>query len=422
MKLKQRFLAAIMVVSLHSFAQNSALKIGQQLPDLEINKILYYTTKKAKLSDFKGKLIILDFWGPSCSYCIDGMPKMDSLQKHFGEKIAILPIHPVIPTEYFTKEFVNYIDSFWHARPKLFKTSLPSIVDNNFAQHFPQRVMYQVWIDGNRVVRAITHQEYVNKQEIQKMLDGIYPQWESEIKENSPDKSVHEYLSRLEFAGLKDQNYSFFTPYLKGIDSYMDIDTSSSKILVSYKNLNILSFYRKYLLTNGLSPTNILLETKDSVRYFTKGYRNEWLRDNSYCYELKINRKVDEKELADYIRQDADKYFGLNTKIENRNINCLVFKKLKSRVSAIKADYKYKISVQEFYTQLRYEQDMAWQSGKKAIPVLNDTNPKSTLELKYPGTLKLTDIKAVRKVLQSQGYDLVEEKRLLKMFVISEIN
>ncbi|MDR6784578.1 thiol-disulfide isomerase/thioredoxin [Pedobacter africanus] len=429
MKVKLNFLTALLVVGLQGFGQNSSLKVGQQLPDLEINRILYHTPGKAKLSDYKGKLIILDFWGPNCSSCIDDMPKMDSLQKYFGDKVVFLPIIHAIPTKGFNKAFVNQIDSFWRITPKLFKTDLPTILDNDFAQYFPRRVAFQVWIDGNRVVRAIAHPEYVNKKEIQKMLDGIYPQWESEIKEFSYEKPVSEYLVRPEFSGLKDQNYAFFTTYLRGIDSYTDIDTSGSKILVSYKNADILSFYRKYLLTNGLTPTNILLETKDSVRYFTKGYRNEWLRDNSYCYELKLNRKVDEKTLADYIRQDANKYFGLNGLIENRMAKCLILTKSKNGPKKVVFSDKSnmtKISIEELYNGIRSLQNyLAQTTGKNAWPILNESGVAKDISLYIPKKISFSspnDIPVLQKVLKTQGYDIVEGRRMQKMFVISEIN
>lgn len=38
------------------------LTIGDTLPDVEINNIVNYKAKSVKASDFKGKLLILDFW------------------------------------------------------------------------------------------------------------------------------------------------------------------------------------------------------------------------------------------------------------------------------------------------------------------------------------------------------------------------
>jgi cytochrome oxidase Cu insertion factor (SCO1/SenC/PrrC family) len=56
------------------------LSIGDKVPDIQFENILNYKSKKAKLSDFKGKLVILDMWSTSCTFCIAAFPKMEELQ------------------------------------------------------------------------------------------------------------------------------------------------------------------------------------------------------------------------------------------------------------------------------------------------------------------------------------------------------
>jgi thiol-disulfide isomerase/thioredoxin len=415
------YLTTFVVASMQCFAQNS-IQIGQQLPDLEINKILYHKSESTKLSDFRGKLIILDFWSTACSPCIAGMQKMDSLQRYFGSKVAILPVYPASGNRSFGEKFINTVDSFWKANKYLSKTLLPSVLDADFARNFPHRVAYQIWIDGDRRIRAITTEEYVNKTEIQKMLDGSYPDWESEIKDKLDGKFLIDHLFKSEFSELKQENYSFFTKYLKGVESKSETAVDNYQGLVSLKNVPIMSFYDPYLFANKLVFSNVLLEVKDSLRFFRKGYLNEWFRSNSYCYELKLNRKVSNITLAKYVLEDANRYFGLNARIENRTVNCLVLKKIKnSKVSVIK-EPSFRLSVPEFYNQIRYELNGLWQKGEKTLPILNETKSKSTTTLTCPLSTDFTNIPALRKVLQSQGYDLVRELRVLKMFVISEIN
>ena len=53
------------------------LKIGDKVPDIEFKNIINYKSKTARLSDFKGKLVILDFWGTWCTSCIAAFPKME---------------------------------------------------------------------------------------------------------------------------------------------------------------------------------------------------------------------------------------------------------------------------------------------------------------------------------------------------------
>ena len=72
------------------------LKIGDQVPDLYIAKIIKNQKNSAKISDFKDQLLILDFWDTYCSSCIEALPKMDSLQKEFGHQIKILPVRHLL--------------------------------------------------------------------------------------------------------------------------------------------------------------------------------------------------------------------------------------------------------------------------------------------------------------------------------------
>lgn len=54
------------------------------LPDL--------TGKMMSLSDFRGKWVILDFWGSWCRWCIKGFPELKELQAQYGDKLAIVGI------------------------------------------------------------------------------------------------------------------------------------------------------------------------------------------------------------------------------------------------------------------------------------------------------------------------------------------
>jgi thiol-disulfide isomerase/thioredoxin len=77
----------------HSWAQQSinSLHIGDQCPEVELSMV-NYATPVARLSDFRGKAVILDFWATWCAPCVGSFPKMDSIQKAFPDKLVILPV------------------------------------------------------------------------------------------------------------------------------------------------------------------------------------------------------------------------------------------------------------------------------------------------------------------------------------------
>ena len=69
--------------------QAGGITIGQQVPDVLIKTILNYNTTdgpatSAKVSDFRGKLLIIDFWATWCTSCIYKFPELDQLQDEFA--------------------------------------------------------------------------------------------------------------------------------------------------------------------------------------------------------------------------------------------------------------------------------------------------------------------------------------------------
>lgn len=58
---------------------------GFSLPDLD--------GKMVSLADFKGKWVILDFWGSWCKWCIAGIPEMKGIyEKYHGDGLEIIGI------------------------------------------------------------------------------------------------------------------------------------------------------------------------------------------------------------------------------------------------------------------------------------------------------------------------------------------
>lgn len=73
--------------------------VGGKAPDLHFIRMFRETADsvavidKKSLDDFKGKVIMIDFWGTKCVPCIQSFPEVAELQKHFeGKDVVILGI------------------------------------------------------------------------------------------------------------------------------------------------------------------------------------------------------------------------------------------------------------------------------------------------------------------------------------------
>jgi len=66
-------------------------KIGSRAPQISVLDLHDATVK---LSDFKGKVVVLRFWATGCSACIKGMPALDGFRKKYSENdLAVLGVN-----------------------------------------------------------------------------------------------------------------------------------------------------------------------------------------------------------------------------------------------------------------------------------------------------------------------------------------
>ncbi len=121
--------------------------IGDTLPVLQIYSAPG-TSTCIDSRDWKGKLIILDFWSLSCYSCIAAMPKLDSLQQLFSDRLQIVLV---------TKDKAVAVDKFF-ARGKFNRPQVSMVVEDSLLSAlFPHEfVPYHVWISEQGVVKYIT--------------------------------------------------------------------------------------------------------------------------------------------------------------------------------------------------------------------------------------------------------------------------
>ncbi|WHX98269.1 redoxin domain-containing protein [Neobacillus sp. DY30] len=71
-------------------ANMGGLKVGAKAPDFELKTLAGDTVK---LSDLKGKKVMLNFWATWCPPCKAEMPAMEEFHKEAGDDVVILAVN-----------------------------------------------------------------------------------------------------------------------------------------------------------------------------------------------------------------------------------------------------------------------------------------------------------------------------------------
>jgi thiol-disulfide isomerase/thioredoxin len=173
--LKKTIYAAVLFLFLSPLqAQQSALKsltVGDYLPDIVFHDLLNYKKDSATLKEFKGKLLILDFWGPYCKSCIKVMSKLDSLQSIFKDDIQFIMVTETSESE-SSSEALSKLFRKWKQAglfvPSLLVTGLGNHILSELFPH--EFVPHYVWINRFGKVCAITTYHLMNAHTIQAFL------------------------------------------------------------------------------------------------------------------------------------------------------------------------------------------------------------------------------------------------------------
>jgi thiol-disulfide isomerase/thioredoxin len=85
------------------------VSVGSIAPDFELKSI---NGNRVKLSDLKGKFIVIDFWGAWCFWCMKGVPQMKEYYAKYKDKVEFIGVD-VRDTEAVWKSTVAKYEMNW---------------------------------------------------------------------------------------------------------------------------------------------------------------------------------------------------------------------------------------------------------------------------------------------------------------------
>lgn len=411
------FILSLVFVQMAVIAQipqtPKGLTVGDSVPDLLIAEIINFKGGKARTSDFKNRLLILDFWDTNCSSCIEALPRMDSLQKQFGDKIKILPVSwqdKILVAKFFkTNKYVKNL-------------SLPSVVGDRLLKSYFEHVTisHEAWIYKGKVV-AITGSPYVTERNIQDVLDEKVINWpiKNELAGydyNAPLMQIDSTLTR--YLNSEFLQYSAITGFKNGaLWKAGSTPDSLRKTVRNYMiNYPIVQLYHLAMskikpAPFSTTPEHVILEVKDKSKYFykaTDGFQEEWERKNALCYETVLPDSLTTAEQGRIMVADLDRLLRLKSRVERRKMLCLVL----VQKGEVTLKQMRKTDLAKNMSRIVMSLNMA----RKYPPIIDDT--RFTGEI-YLGTW--TSIGELKSLLQEKGFDLLEELREVEAFVLTEL-
>ncbi|MGJ1322839.1 TlpA family protein disulfide reductase [Sphingobacterium faecium] len=409
------------------------LKIGDQVPDILINNIVNNDKRSIRTADYKDKLLVLDFWERSCGTCIASMPKLDSLQGVFGDRIKLLSVtwesEEVITKFFKTNRYLN------EHTPPVHRAS--AVGDRILRSYFRyESNPHVVWIYKGKVV-AITGYDYINKDNIQTLLDGKSVAWPLKNDSFDPMYPLMQ-LNGLSTEVMDSPYYGYSV--LTGLSNSMGIglggihfkqDSVRNISRLALFNYDLTSAYQVLLsathplLTNedfanyGFNrgyiphPARVVLEVKDPTRFHNDRQEDQaiWNSKNLICYEMEKHGVVDKMVLAKSAVQDVNNRLGLYGRYEKRKVNCLVFIKTDKPVTDTLQQGKGGMSLPALAM-------MRLDMTQKFPPAVDETGLGFDIILNLlpdDGT-----IAGLKKEMQRHGLDLIEAEREIEVLVISD--
>ncbi|WP_300600955.1 TlpA disulfide reductase family protein [Niabella sp.] len=405
------------ILCLYAAAQESTIKplnVGDIVPDIAFINLYNYPTKTARLSDFKGKLVILDFWATWCGSCVRAFPKIQELQKRFKDSLQIIMINAD------TSESAEKVASFLDIRKKLthFKLTLPYAVKNPFLNdRFPFKVIPQyVWINSSAEVVAITAADELTKENIERTLraktvalkeknDGLLFNPDAPFLVNGNGSSNIGFIYR-----------SVFTPFEENLGGIITNKTNSEGLISRYTVINypLKTFFQLAYPEIAPIPLNRLI-VEDPL--------DQDLLDQKYCYELNT-LPIPNAEVRFLLKEDLYRAFGIKLKIEKHAFNTYTLTTNNNlKKSATKGGPAFEDSEDEKSESIFKNRPLSRLGNylsrilKKPVTI-NNTAPLPNMDIIFPIGFSNWSLPEIRSFLSKKGLDLVERQQLLDAAIV----
>ncbi|RYY60275.1 MAG: TlpA family protein disulfide reductase [Chitinophagaceae bacterium] len=322
------------------------LKVGDVVPDVLVSGVYNYKgldvgeeagagvgsggvaggAGSFRLSDFRGKVLILDFWATWCGPCVSMMPRLDSLCREFGDRVEIVSVG---------YEGADVVLPFMASRERGRKSgpfSMPMVTgDSVLRGMFPHVLLpHYVWISPDGRVKAITGAEAVNRSGILEVLQGGIP-GEAKRDFRLAFDTKRPLVEQGLFSSGGGRSHVFTGGFSLGLPSRIERTAMDSVkgARVTATNLVLGRLIQTaYADMGSFTWKNTVIEVADSLairpeRGLSQERYMDWQRRNAVSYERWLSPELSPRML-EFMKKDlADWFPQFSVSISKRKMRCL---------------------------------------------------------------------------------------------------
>lgn len=383
-----------------AFAQ---VKNGEAVSDIDFATVLNAPVRNIRLSQLKGKVVLVEFWATWCGSCLEAMPHLKQLQERYPERLQVIAV-----TEETEKRTGQYLLS----RPSnlWFAVDTAGVIGALFPH---QLIPHTVLISPDGRLIANTDPAGV----IAEVIDSVLANKEVHLTEKKDNLLTYEELIKDNFFASDTVKYRFMIqPEIKGAPSlsttYIRDEVFDGRRITAI-NLPILALYR---VAYGGWPYGRMVD-KTHVSDKASGHNKE----PGYCLDIIVENK---RVLLPALKKELLSRFEVQARIEKQRKEVYVltiadaerFKKIPVDTSGVRTYYARHGEIDQQSMTMADLAEYLESYGTGRLPVVDETYCDKRFDIKF--TFQPEDPASLTRILADMGLRLEKGQREIDMLVL----